>query len=261
MFMKNIKCPICNDINATCETTVESDGINWTWVTWQHNCNHCGYSVKKVTQDPYNFENVSACPIPGHQDQASTPFFNELGIDHIINEDVNKSELAAKIEELRVRLSQLETFERDALENGGVFISYSHADKIFVERLTQNFNQDGIYFWLDDKDLLLGQVIDKAISEGIQKNWVFVSVVTPSSVSSKWVERELDEALHEEIEGRKIVIAVVTGGLKHEDFPPRLRRKKYVNLSYDFDAGYQELKKSIMVYLKQKEQVDSEKPA
>jgi hypothetical protein len=85
-------------------------------------------------------------------------------------------------------------FRERAVNGGGVFISHSHADKDIVTELIHRFEKDSINYWLDDKELLVGQVIDKAVSAGIQENWLFLILLTPTSVRSAWVERELDEA-------------------------------------------------------------------
>jgi hypothetical protein len=36
--------------------------------------------------------------------------------------------------------------------------------------------------------------VDKAISKGIQESLLFIIILTPTSISSKWVDIELDEA-------------------------------------------------------------------
>lgn len=147
---------------------------------------------------------------------------------------------------------QMETFSETASIKGGVFISYSHTDQNMVKKITKRFAIDNINFWLDNKDLLLGQVIDKEISDGIQENLIFLTILTPSSVKSKWVTREIDEALHEVVDRDKIIIPVIANGLKYSDIPPGLRRLLSVNLDEDFDKGYELLKKSILNYLDEK---------
>jgi hypothetical protein len=80
------------------------------------------------------------------------------------------------------------------LSKGGVFISYSHKDSNLVDKITQCFQSDGINYWRDDKDLFAGQILDEAISDGIQNNSIFLIVLTPNSISSNWVKREFEEA-------------------------------------------------------------------
>lgn len=172
-------------------------------------------------------------------------------IQSLENKDEEVTQLQSEIQELQKRLHELEAFEKRSSQDGGVFISYSHADKDVVSELVKEFETDKINYWLDDKDLFVGQVIDKAISDGIQKSWIFITVLSPSSVNSRWVEREFDEASHEEVEGRKIILPVVCNNLPADKVPARVRRKLYVDLSKDFASGYQKLKKSIIHYLEE----------
>jgi hypothetical protein len=156
----------------------------------------------------------------------------------------------AQIEDQAARLSELATFDRVAEVGGGVFISYAHADSDIVDELAARLAADNINYWRDDKDLLVGDVIDKAISRGIQQSVLFLIVLTPASITSKWVERELDEAAHEEADGVKIVMPVVAKGLAREAVPPRLRRKLYVDISGSlFESGYGRLVHSIRRHL------------
>ena len=153
-------------------------------------------------------------------------------------------------------MENLQLFEDRIRNEGGVFISYSHADRAIVTKISKRFEKHKINHWLDDKDIRIGETIDKAISKGIQNNLLFLIVLSPTSIKSKWVEREFDEASHEEIEGKKYILPVVVNGLKDEDIPARIRRRLYVNLSNDFDAGYKKLRSSIISYV-----LDTEKKA
>jgi hypothetical protein len=141
-------------------------------------------------------------------------------------------------------------FDEKLPTTGGVFISYSHDDNDIVDSLARRFETDRINYWRDEKDMFVGDVIDKAISKGIQEARLFLIVLTPNSISSRWVERELDEAAHEATEGRKVALPVVAKGLRAEEIPTRLRRQLYVDVSKNFDHGYERLAKSIQHHLR-----------
>lgn len=162
--------------------------------------------------------------------------------------------LASEIASLQARLRDLEAFEAKGLENGTVFISYSHKDRGFVDRLAARFSRDGIRFWLDEKEILIGDVIDRAISEGIQKNSLFLVVLTPSSIASKWVQREFDEAAHEAVEGGKIILPLVAKGLGIGDVPARVRRLRCADFNKGFEAAYNILLRSIKLHLQKYQQ-------
>jgi len=252
-----IECPICYDNNANCWWTSDTDGTTYTWIIWHHECEHCGYSVKKVEQFPYDEEDIENCTIPGHR-KASSNSISHQTINHSLNTNINydsgktaAANLKRKVKELERQLAEFQEFGIKAEKQGGVFISYSHADKDVIERIVVRFDADNINYWLDEQDLLVGDVIDEVISEGIQDNWLFLVILTPTSVESRWVARELDEAFHEEIEGNKIILPVVAKNLPITKIPARLRRKKHVDLSEDFNAGYGELSRAINKHLAQ----------
>jgi hypothetical protein len=167
--------------------------------------------------------------------------------------DARENNFAETIIDVQDRLNKLIDFEEKSSKGEpGVFISYSHSDGDIVEKIRSTFDIDKINYWLDDKDILIGQVIDKAISEGIQRCWIFIVILTPTSIKSKWVEREFDEASHEEIEGDKIIIPVIAKGLEIKNLPARIRRKNCANISNNFAEGYTKIKESIFTYIKER---------
>lgn len=159
-------------------------------------------------------------------------------------------ELAGELESLQERLRELEARESSSSVEGGIFISYCHDDGSFVDDLTSRLAKDKVTYWRDEKDLLVGEVIDAAISRGIQANALFLVVLSPSSINSSWVNRELDEAVHEATEGRKVLLPVLVAGLTTENLPPRIRRFKCADFNSSFSNAYSLLLKSIHAHLK-----------
>lgn len=157
--------------------------------------------------------------------------------------------LADRLRALHERLREME--ERESMPNRHprVFISYSHADGDFVDSLAHRFDADKIGYWRDEKDLLVGDVIDRTISDGIQSHALFLIVLSPRSIQSTWVGRELDEASHEAAEGKKVLLPVLVGGLTAEGLPGRLRRFKCADFNEDFERAYRSLKTAVVVHL------------
>ena len=151
---------------------------------------------------------------------------------------------------MQSRLKDLEIFEEKATRSGGAFLSYSHKDSVFVDRLYNRLTRDRIAVWRDIKEMSIGDVIDKAVSEGIQRNWLFIIVLTPKSVKSRWVQREFDEASYEEIEGQKILLPVVAEGLELSHLPPRVRRRYCAVFNDEFEDAYVQLRNSILKHLR-----------
>ena len=88
----------------------------------------------------------------------------------------------------------------------GVFISHSHQDKEFVERLAHDLQFYGIRVWIDDAELGVGDSLIQKVADAIEACEYLVVVLSPHSVGSAWVEKELQIAMTQEIKGRRVVV-------------------------------------------------------
>lgn len=71
-----------------------------------------------------------------------------------------------------------------------IFLSYSRKDLNFVEKLADDLQQAGFDIWYDLTDLEGGDRWADEIQEAIDKSDVFVTVISPNSVASEWVQKE-----------------------------------------------------------------------
>jgi CRP-like cAMP-binding protein len=167
-----------------------------------------------------------------------------VGPDEILLEKLGRRQVVYRIVRSESKVTSL---PRGVLPGpvGSAFISYAHTDKEFVDRLVQRLEVDGVTIWRDNTHIFVGDDIDRAISRGIQENRLFLIVLTPSSIKSDWVAREFDEASHDAISGSKVLLPVLTSGLVTKDLPARIRRKKSVVFSTDFEGPYSILLESI----------------
>jgi uncharacterized protein YjbI with pentapeptide repeats len=87
------------------------------------------------------------------------------------------------------------------------FISYSSTDQEFAERLHADLQAKGVRVWFAPHDLPIGARIRPAIDESIRLHDKLLLVLSEHSVSSQWVEQEVETALSREREpGGKIVL-------------------------------------------------------
>ncbi len=77
----------------------------------------------------------------------------------------------------------------------GVFISHSSKDDAFVRELQQTLGLHDVSAWIDSRELLPGGLLDPDIKKAIEESSAFAVIVSPASLQSKWVGKELCLAL------------------------------------------------------------------
>lgn len=76
-----------------------------------------------------------------------------------------------------------------------LFISHSSADDAFVRELQQALRNHGQEVWVDSRELRGGDLLRPEIQQAIDEAPAFAVVVSPGSLQSSWVGRELQHAL------------------------------------------------------------------
>jgi hypothetical protein len=78
------------------------------------------------------------------------------------------------------------------------FISYSHADEGFARKLYNALRIRDIKCWLDEHDILPGEYFLGNIDDGIKKYDKVLFCCSKSSLTSFWVDAEIEKAVHKE---------------------------------------------------------------
>lgn len=87
-----------------------------------------------------------------------------------------------------------------SLEFFSCFISYSSKDQRFAERLYDDLRKQGIRCWFAPEDLRIGERLRTGIDESIRRCDKLLLVLSKNSISSDWVEKEVETAMERERE-------------------------------------------------------------
>jgi hypothetical protein len=124
-----------------------------------------------------------------------------------------------------------------------VFISYSHKDKEFVEKLALNLIRDKAWVWIDEWEIAAGESLIERIQSAIQRASVLIAVFSKPAVESIWCKREVTAGIQRELEDKRVV--VVPALIEDCEIPLFLRDKKFADFRTDFDAGLETLRTAI----------------
>lgn len=120
-----------------------------------------------------------------------------------------------------------------------VFISYSHRDMKFADKLANALTSDGINVWYDHWKIRVGDSIIRKIQEGITTSNFLIILLSKNSTESRWVEQELNAATIKNIESYGVFILPVL--VEKCLIPTFLSDKKYADFTQDFSSAYKEL--------------------
>jgi formylglycine-generating enzyme required for sulfatase activity len=120
------------------------------------------------------------------------------------------------------------------------FLSYAREDKDFVLQLAKELRAVDVNLWLDQIDILGGQLWDRAVSGALKACQGMIVILSPESVVSDNVMDEIFYALDE----KRLVLPVL---LRPCDIPYRLRRVQHIDFTGDYNSGFSQLLKALRI--------------
>lgn len=91
--------------------------------------------------------------------------------------------------------------------------------------------------WWDEWEIKVGDSIIQKVSDGIRGSAHLVVLLSPSSVKSDWVKREIGSALMRQLSAEKD-IAPLPGLIADCEIPVLLRTIKYADFRQAYKAGF-----------------------
>lgn len=126
-----------------------------------------------------------------------------------------------------------------------IFLSHNHEDKPFVRELARDLDNHNVNYWLDEAEIKIGESLIEKIRNGIDQVDYVAVILSPNSVASPWVQREVDVAMNQEISGRRIKVLPLM--YKKCDLPGFLLGKAYADFTVkeNYQNSFKKLIESI----------------
>jgi hypothetical protein len=120
-----------------------------------------------------------------------------------------------------------------------VFGSHAVADGGIAERVAMGLQAVGYRSWYAEWELQAGDSIVDRIQAALSACDVLIVVLSPRSVTSEWVKRELNSVLMGQLNGQRVLVVPVL--IETCDIPQLLSDTFRVDLRDNFEAGFLKL--------------------
>ncbi len=109
-----------------------------------------------------------------------------------------------------------------------VFLSHSSKDKLKVREIASFLKENGIYVWIDEAEIRIGDSLINKITDGILGVDYLFAFLSNNSINSDWVQKELELAMNLEIEEKRVVVVPIL--LEDCNIPGFLKNKLYADM-------------------------------
>lgn len=120
------------------------------------------------------------------------------------------------------------------------FVSYAHADSLFVDELVRKLKAHGVNVWIDKWEVRVGDSIVEKINHGIGAADYLLIVISQASVKSRWVAEELNAGIIKNVEDSKgaFILPVL---IERVELPPLLKHRRYADFVNEPDRALKDL--------------------
>ncbi len=115
-----------------------------------------------------------------------------------------------------------------------VYITYSHRDRDFVDRLCADLGRQGIEVWVDRVQLRAGTDWTNEVNRAIEQADAILVVMSKTSIESSWVADEVDLAMHLRVTDRRLIMPLL---IEDVEMPLRLGVFPYIDFRGEYQKG------------------------
>lgn len=124
-----------------------------------------------------------------------------------------------------------------------IFISHSHKDRAFVDKLGLSLVDKRIPIFVDRWEMNVGDSITNKIQDAITDSSFLMVVLSKNSVESDWCKREITTGLMLELEKKRVLVLPVL--IDDCEIPLFLRDKLYADFRGNFVTGFEKIVESV----------------
>jgi uncharacterized protein YjbI with pentapeptide repeats len=171
--------------------------------------NLAGANFNRATIGFTSFANVDLSEVSG-LDSVKHDGPSSIGIDTIYMSGGNISRIflrGAGVPESFIEY--IASLVGSGIEFYSLFISYSHKDEEFAERLHADLQANGVRCWYAPEDMPGGKKLHREIDEAIRVHDKLLLILSRASMVSEWVMTEISKARKRELrDGRQVLFPI-----------------------------------------------------
>jgi len=120
-----------------------------------------------------------------------------------------------------------------------VFLCHTASDKPFVARLAADLKRASVEVWYDNWEIRPGDSIIEKVSDGLSNNDYLAIVLSPASVESRWVKREINASLMRNLSAQSIKLLPLL--FIPCEIPSLIADLRYVDFTESYEQGFIDL--------------------
>jgi len=128
-----------------------------------------------------------------------------------------------------------------------IFISYSHSDRNFADKLCRNLVDKRINLWMDRWEIKPGDSLIDSIQSALENSGAILMLLSKAYIESNWCKKELSAGLIRELEGKGNIIIPIR--LDDSQWPVFLREKYYADFRTEWDEPFRILMESLYKFV------------